>query len=265
VNKAAVLIIYFSYVGTVFASKPGPIYPHGDPDTEREFINVYQQIPSTFTVAATTGNVVLVGGLIPNSEIDGSSVTKQGNTFNGTNQLLQLNSSGLVPHAEIDASSVTKLGNGNISFPGRISIPLQPSFLAYNSTTDSNVTGDNTTLTVPFDTKQYDQAGNFASNTFTAPVAGKYLLSTGVTIRDTTTGNKCELKIVTTAKTFVQELWPTSNIAISFTILASMSTSDTATVTLNCSGGAKVVDILGSNTTTTGAGEPTFFSGSLIN
>lgn len=176
-----------------------------------------------------------------------------------------LNVSGYIPNSEIDPSSITKLGNGNIAFQGRTTNTFQPSFLAYNSTIDSNVTGDNTNVTVPFDTKQYDQASNFASNTFTAPVTGHYLLSTGVTIRDTTTGNKCELKIVTTAKTFVQEYWPASNIAIAFTVLASMSASDTALVTLNCSGGSKVVDILGSNGTTTGAGEPTFFSGTLVN
>lgn len=39
-----------------------------------------------------------------------STVTLQGNAFNGANQLLQLNSSALVPNALIDGSSVTKLG-----------------------------------------------------------------------------------------------------------------------------------------------------------
>lgn len=253
----------------VFASAPGPLYPHADTTDEQEFINVYQSIPSVSTSAYLTSLSSTVvqssNGLISNSVIDGSSVTKQGNVFNGNNQLLKLGATALIPNAQVDASSVTKLGNGNIAFQGRTTNAFQPSFLAYNSIVDTNVTGDNTTLTVPFDTEQYDQAGNFATNTFTAPVTGHYLLSTGVTIRDTATGNKCELKIVTTAKTFVQENWPVSNIAIALTVVASMSASDTAIVTLNCSGGSKVVDILGSNGTTTGAGEPTFFSGSLFN
>jgi hypothetical protein len=265
VNKIFGVAILF-ICGTAGAAVPGPIYPHSDTENEQEFINLYSQmVPTSSIPTIATGTVVLTNGLIPNSEIDGSSITKQGNTFNGNNQLLQLGSTGLIPNSQIDGSSVTKLGNGNISFPGRVQIPLQPSFLAYNSTTRSNVTGDNTTVTVTFDTTQYDQASNFASNTFTAPVSGKYILSTGVTFRGETTGNKCELKIVTTAKTFVQEAWPSSNIALALTVVASMSSSDTATVTLNCSGGAKVVSIQGSNTTTTGAGEPAFFSGSLLN
>lgn len=221
---------------------------------------------------------------VPNSQIDGSSITKQGNTFNGMNELLQLGNTGQIPNSALNGSSVTLQGNtfnGNnqllelnatggipnaqLNFQGRNTNSFQPSFLAYNSATRSNVTGDNSTVTVTFDTEQYDQASNFASNTFTAPVTGHYLLSTGVTFRDETVGNKCEVKIVTTARTFTQEYWPSSNISIDLTVIAAMSVSDTAIITLNCSGGAKVVDIMGSNTTTTGSGEPTFFSGTLLN
>lgn len=49
--------------------------------------------------------------LIPNSKIDGSSVTKQGNTFNGANQLLQLGSTGLIPNSLLNGSSITLQGN----------------------------------------------------------------------------------------------------------------------------------------------------------
>lgn len=42
--------------------------------------------------------------------VDVTSVTLQGNTFNSANKLLQLNSSGYVPNSNIDGSSITKLG-----------------------------------------------------------------------------------------------------------------------------------------------------------
>lgn len=45
-----------------------------------------------------------------NITLSGSSVTLQGNSFNGANQILKLNGSGLVPNSAIDTSSVTKLG-----------------------------------------------------------------------------------------------------------------------------------------------------------
>jgi hypothetical protein len=45
-----------------------------------------------------------------NIGINSSSVTLQGNTFNGPNQLTKLNASGLVPNDNIDGSSITKMG-----------------------------------------------------------------------------------------------------------------------------------------------------------
>ncbi len=60
---------------------------------------------------------------------------------------------------------------------GQRSMPLQPAFLAYNSTTDSNVTGDNTTIDpVEFDTEVFDVGGNYdnATDLFTVPVTGRY-------------------------------------------------------------------------------------------
>lgn len=47
---------------------------------------------------------------IASSALDTSSITKQGNTFNGASQLLQLDASAYVPSANLDPSSVTMLG-----------------------------------------------------------------------------------------------------------------------------------------------------------
>lgn len=55
---------------------------------------------------------------IPNDQIDGSSITKQGNTFNLANKLLQLDNTGLIPNSLLNASSVTLQGNTLVTLQG---------------------------------------------------------------------------------------------------------------------------------------------------
>lgn len=59
---------------------------------------------NVFTGSESPTDTSLIG-------INFSSITALGNTFNAANKLLQLDSSGLVPNSLIDSSSVTKLGN----------------------------------------------------------------------------------------------------------------------------------------------------------
>ena len=63
---------------------------------------------------------------------------------------------------------------------GHINMPLQSLVIARNETTISNVTGNGTLYTHVFATEVADQNGDFASPTFTAPVAGKYLVTVGI-------------------------------------------------------------------------------------
>ena len=56
---------------------------------------------------------------------------------------------------------------------GAVTKPLQPAFLAKPASTQSDIAVDST-VTVVFGTEIFDQGGDFASNTFTAPVTGKY-------------------------------------------------------------------------------------------
>lgn len=65
---------------------------------------------NTFNVANQLVQLT-AGGVIGNSVLDLSSVTKVGNTFNGANQLLKLTSSALIPNAVQDISSVTLYGS----------------------------------------------------------------------------------------------------------------------------------------------------------
>lgn len=193
-------------------------------------------------------------------------VNADSNSFTIFNDTVTLKSGGVTSSHILDGTIAAADLASNLALPGTaVTIPSQVRFIAYNNTTDSNVTGDNTNVTVDFDTEVVDTGNNFASDTFTAPTTGYYQLSFSITFRDTTSGNKCEAKLITSNRTYVQEKWPASNDAISFSTLADMDTGDTAKVDFQCSGGTLVVDVLGNGSSTGGAGYSTFFSGWLAN
>ena len=56
-------------------------------------------------------------------------------------------------------------------------------------------TGYRPSLTIDFNTEVFDVGTNFASDTFTAPVAGKYFFTTGVTVLNQDRSNACPEKI----------------------------------------------------------------------
>jgi len=122
-------------------------------------------------------------------------------------------------------------------------------FCAYNSSAHTNVTGDGTTYNVVFDTELFDQGSNFASNTFTAPVTGKYFFSCSILCQQVVTNMDVTITLVATGQSYfrgnTQGTGATGNYQISNTWFISMASGDTATITLVLSGGAKVVDIFG--------------------
>lgn len=204
----------------------------------------YRSENSTGFNRSGTGNIIIILSGTNEYQFQSSSFTffNRGGVFNGTTKLWEVTSS----------SEVLQ--------------PLQPGFLAINSATDNDQTGAGSTIVVQFDSERYDTGSDFASSSFTAPVDGKYLLTTGVSLNDTGTGNLCEIRLVTSNATYVQQTNPTSGRwHYGLSVVADMETSDVASVQLNCSGGFAVVDVLGTNGSTVGSGEPTFFSGTLLN
>ena len=59
---------------------------------------------------------------------------------------------------------------------GHVTKPSQPAVLVTKSTSTLNMAA-NTTVTHTWDSEVFDVGGDFASNTFTAPVTGKYLVT----------------------------------------------------------------------------------------
>ena len=174
----------------------------------------------------------------------------------------------LVDDADVAAQRTT-LGIANhdsisITSSGEATNAEQPAFLAHNSSVDSDVTGNGTVATVDFDTEIFDQGADFATDTFTAPVTGRYLLAAGVRASGmTTAADDYTIEIVTSNRTYNVDFLHTnllgSRIAPTISVVADMDASDTATVTFEVNGEASdVVDIEGSSVLIT------FFSGCLL-
>ena len=134
-----------------------------------------------------------------------------------------------------------------IDSAGRVTTPLQPAFLV-NATTMTNIPiAANTTVT--FGTERFDQGGNFASNTFTAPVTGKYQLNVTIYAQNVDSAATYVQIALTTSNRAYYAILATTSLAqdaayLSFpiSVLADMDASDTATVVveLNNSGTAQM-------------------------
>ena len=88
-----------------------------------------------------------------------------------------------------------------IDSTGAVTKPLQPAFnLIINSTVTITA---NSNTTVAFGLERFDTNGDFASNTFTAPVTGKYQLSSALYLMDIDTDmNYVQMEINTSNRTY---------------------------------------------------------------
>jgi len=137
---------------------------------------------------------------------------------------------------------------------GAVTKPLQPSFMVYASgATNLSL---NATYTIAFGTPIHDNNSDFASNTFTAPVTGKYQLNLTVrldSLDDATQYYMC--KIVTSNREY-QNIHGNSGydadvnyMNVNFSVVADMDASDTATAVVDIpSLGSAQVDVNGATT-----------------
>ena len=113
------------------------------------------------------------------------------------------------------------------------------------------MTGDNTTYTVTFATEIFDQGANFSSPNFTAPVTGRYFFCGNLSLSGFTSSHTNSLiQIVTSNRSYectVVNMYTVREAAdyfnISFCAVADMDAADTAYVTVNVSGGTKVITV----------------------
>lgn len=165
----------------------------------------------------------------------------------------------------------TALGTNNVmsvATSGEINYPLQPSFFGINTSTRTDVTGDNTTYNIIGDSEIYDQNSDYnnSTGTFTAPVTGRYLFAGNVTLSQLTTGVfDVRFRIVASNRRVDFLLYPiftsgTTGVAtFSGACFVDMDSSDICNLAVIASGGTKIVDVLGDATQAL-----TSFSGQLM-
>jgi hypothetical protein len=137
-----------------------------------------------------------------------------------------------------------------IDATGAVTMPLQPAFMVHPSTAQLNIP-TNTFTNVVFGTERFDNNSDFASNTFTAPVTGKYQLQVNMRLDSLDKdNNNIQAHIITSNKSYysiIQTAVFASDPAfwwLGVTVLADMDASDTAYVRLYISNdGAAQMDV----------------------
>jgi hypothetical protein len=134
-----------------------------------------------------------------------------------------------------------------IDSAGNVTKPSQPAFCCKPSSVQSNMaTGG---VTIAFGSELFDIGANFASNTFTAPVTGKYFLNFSARLDQVPTNpNYIEVKIITSNNTF-HWLFDPDGFDSSPTyfnaqnsVVCDMDSGDTAYISFNQNGGTAQVD-----------------------
>ena len=153
-------------------------------------------------------------------------------------------------------------GNDNrmkIDSAGHVTMPNQSAFSVNPASDQSNIAVD-TNLTVVFGNERFDQNADFASNTFTAPVTGKYQMNVRIYFQQTdSAATYIQLKLVTSNVDYQCVIDPDfGQDAVYWTMeltqLADMDANDTAYVLVRQSGGTAQADIT----------TQSFFSGYLV-
>jgi len=129
-----------------------------------------------------------------------------------------------------------------------LTMPAQPAFLARPASSQDNI-AVTSLVTVVFGTEIFDQNANFASNTFTAPVTGKYQFSASVKIDNLDSAAAYyAVYLVTSNRGYVTFIDPdfgqdAAFFSINVSVLADLDASDTAFIRIVQNGGTAQSDI----------------------
>jgi len=124
-----------------------------------------------------------------------------------------------------------------------------PAFAAIPASTQTNF-AINTSVTVAMGTELYDQNGDFASNTFTAPVTGKYQLNASLFLYQVDSAVAYYMMQIVTSNRIYQSIFDpdfgqdATYWSIQMNMLADMDASDTAYLIIYQSGGTSQTDII---------------------
>jgi hypothetical protein len=144
-----------------------------------------------------------------------------------------------------------------IDSTGAVTMPNQPAFYAHNNGTNpiSDI-APNASRDVPFSSELFDNNGDFASNTFTAPVTGKYNLGVSLRLQDIDSAAAYYIVSIVISNLSAHFIFDPDygqdNLyhSVRFSTLTHMDANDTAKVTVNQSGGTAQTDIQGDSSYT---------------
>jgi hypothetical protein len=206
--------------------------------------------------------------------IDSTGRVGIGRTPTISNSKLEVGGADDVSLINVEASGVTGgmgIGSTGLQFfhgstarmtidsTGAVTMPYQPAFLAQPASTQADIS-TGTAITVVFGTEVFDQNTDFASNTFTAPVTGKYQLSYSLYLEAIdTAASYYEIWLQTSNRIYASVIDPNfvSNLnylTLTQSVLADMDVGDTAYVTIRQQLGTAQTDI----------SVASFFSGYLV-
>ena len=138
-----------------------------------------------------------------------------------------------------------------VDYAGHVTMPLQPSFRATPSSEQTNISVD-AWNTIVFGNEPVDTNGDFASNTFTAPVAGTYALSGAIYLQSLdsaastyqvqihTSNDSYSILVIVPAQLLSAD---TQYYAFAGAVFADMDASDTAIIRIYQEGGTAQTDI----------------------
>lgn len=199
------------------------------------------------------------GALFAGAKFDAPSITiSAGAVTNAATVYISGAPTGAGTNYALQVAAGASLFGGTVASSGTITSSGMPGFSAYNSADD--VTQANLAV-IDFDTEEYDTLGNFAADTFTAPVAGKYLFTAGVF---TSTGSATQDRSINLFVNaggvgqlgYIGALATGTAAEVTGSIIVNLNAADTVQVKLGLSTGTATV--IGN------AGRATFFSGRLL-
>ena len=134
---------------------------------------------------------------------------------------------------------------------GAVTMPSQPAFSVNKGGTNQDNLAVGADVTITFNTEKFDVGANFASNTFTAPVTGKYQLSVHLRFDNVDSAATYYIPMIQTGNGIYRFIFDPDfgqdaaywNVA--FSVLADMDASDTATISYNQGGGTQQIDVSG--------------------
>ena len=197
-------------------------------------------LTDTITIQPNSGNLVIKAGTI---DATNSIRLEAGGT---TSTYLEYR--GYLGHQFVSNTSLAM----TIDSTGAVTKPLQPYFAVYPSSIQSNISNSGYD-TIAFGSETFDVGSNFASNTFTAPVTGKYHFSINMRLDSIdTSAAYYNIEIQTSNRSHAQ-LFSRHGTDINYenfmmTVIADMDANDTVIIRIFQNGGTSQTDI---NTSTT--------------